>query len=157
MPVTYEQDFYTWTQEQADFLRQGRFDKLDVGHLAEEVEDMGKSQRRELSSRLAVIITYLLKLQFQSDRTPSNDKSWRRSIVDQRRALAAHLDENPGLKNPSIMERAVAFAWVDGVRAAMRETGLDPDVFPVDNPYAIRDLFDPGFWPDPSGNQGSGP
>lgn len=156
MPVTYEQDYYTWTQEQARFLREGRFDKLDAGHLAEEIEDMGKSQRRELSSRLAVIITHLLKLQFQTERTPSNLKSWRRSIVDQRKALCAHLDENPGLKNPQTMARAVEFAWVDGVRIAMRETGLDPDTFPTDNPYEIQDLFDADFWPKSTGDQGNG-
>ena len=148
MTVTYDGDFYSWTQEQARLLREGRFDRLDVDHLAEEIEDMGKSQRRELSSRLAVVICHLLKLQFQTDRTPSNEKSWRRSVRDQRQALLVHLEENPGLKNPDIMARALAFAWVDGVRVALRETELDPDIFPDVNPYTIETLLDGNYWPD---------
>ena len=147
MPVSYDADFYTWTQEQAGFLRDRRFDKLDIDQLAEEIEDIGKSQRRELSSRLAVVISHLLKLQIQTERTPSSEKSWRRSIRDQRRALLQHLEENPGLKNPETMAKAVAFAWVDGVRVALRETGLDPDLFPSDNPYSVEELLDVDYWP----------
>ena len=60
----------------------------------------------------------------------------------------AHLEENPGLKNPQVMERAVAFAWVDGVRVAMRETGLDPDIFPADNPFTLDELLDEGATPE---------
>ena len=154
MPTSYDQDFFTWTLEQAEFLKEGRFDLLDIQNLAEEIEDMGKSQRRELSSRLAVVICHLLKLQFQTERTASNEKSWRRSVNDQRKALETHFAENPGLKNPDIMARALAFAWVDGVRVALRETGLDPEIFPEDCPYTVGNLFDRAYWPAPMSGHG---
>lgn len=147
MPASYDQDYFSWTQEQARFLKERRFDMLDLDHLAEEIEDMGRSQRRELSSRLAVIIGHLLKLQLQTNRTLSNEKSWRRSVVDQRHALAVHLKENPRLKDPQQLETAMLFAWVDGLRLAMRETGMDPDVFPEACPFTLDQLLDPDFWP----------
>jgi hypothetical protein len=142
MSTAYHEDFFTWTQEQAAYLKQGRFDLLDLEHLAEEVIDMGKSEQRELASRLAVIITHLLKLQIQIQRTPTNEKSWRRSIVEQRRAVTRHLQENPGLKNPLQSQSALETAWVDGLSVALRETGLDPDLFPEDNPYSLEQLLD---------------
>ncbi|NEX19013.1 DUF29 domain-containing protein [Thiorhodococcus mannitoliphagus] len=150
MTTTYEQDFFTWTQEQATYLKQGRLELLDLEHLAEEVADMGRSERRELASRLAVIITHLLKLQVQTQRTSANEKSWRRSIIEQRRAVSSHLSENAGLKNPLQSASAFDTAWVDGLSVALRETGLDPDLFPEDNPYRLEQLLDPDFWPSVS-------
>ena len=147
MSTAYHEDFFTWTQEQAAYLKQGRFDLLDLEHLAEEVIDMGKSEQRELASRLAVIITHLLKLQIQIQRTPTNEKSWRRSIIEQRRAVIRHLRENPGLKNPAHMEQALEDGWDDGRDLAIRETGLDPDLFPEDNPYSLEQLLDSEYRP----------
>jgi hypothetical protein len=147
MPTTYEQDFFTWTQEQAAFLAQGRLEMLDLEHLAEEVADMGKSEQRELASRLAVLMGHLLKLQIQTDRTRTIEKSWRHTIATQRRSLIRHLAQNPGLKNPGHMAQALQSGWDDGRDLAIRETGLDPDLFPDDNPYNLEQLLDPDFWP----------
>lgn len=145
MSTSYEQDFFTWTQEQAVYLKEGRFDLLDLEHLAEEVADMGKSEQRELAHRLAVLIAHLLKLQVQLDRTPTNEKSWRNTVKAQRRSLSRHLDQNPGLKNPVQMVKALETGWDDGRDLAIRETGLDPDLFPNDNPYRLEQLLDPDY------------
>jgi hypothetical protein len=75
MSTAYHEDFFTWTQEQAAYLKQGRFDLLDLEHLAEEVIDMGKSEQRELAHRFTILIGHLLKLQIQTDRTPTNEKA----------------------------------------------------------------------------------
>ncbi|EXJ13400.1 DUF29 domain-containing protein [Imhoffiella purpurea] len=147
MTTSYEQDFFTWTQEQSAFLKQGRFDLLDLEHLAEEVADMGKSEQRELAHRLAVLIGHLLKLQIQRDRTRTNEKSWRNTVKIQRKSLSRHLDQNPGLQNPAQMTKALESAWDDGLDLAIRETGLDPDLFPEDNPYSLEQLLDPESWP----------
>lgn len=146
MPTTYEQDFFTWTQEQAAFLAQGHVEMLDLEHLAEEVADMGKSEQRELASRLAVLMGHLLKLQVQTDRTRTNEKSWRNTIKTQRDQLSKLLRQNPGLKNPIHLDDAVDTGWRDGLDLAIRETGLDPDLFPNDNPYHLEQLLDPDFW-----------
>ena len=64
----YELDFHAWTQEQAAKLKSGRLSELDIGHLMEELESMGATERREIISRLTVLITHLLKWQFQPSR-----------------------------------------------------------------------------------------
>lgn len=144
MSTGYDQDFYTWTQEQAGFLRQGRFDRLDLGNLAAEVESMGKSEQRALASRLAIIIGHLLKLQFQTERTPTNEKSWRASVAAQRAQVTKLLVQNPGLKNPTLMDDALDSAWIDGRDLALGETGLDPALFPKANPFTLDDLLTTG-------------
>lgn len=147
MNTTYDQDFYSWTQEQADALRAGRFETLDLSHLADEIEDIGKSEQRALASRLAIIIAHLLKLQIQTERTPTNEKSWRNSVATQRRQVQRHLRKNPGLKNPTILADALESAWDDGRDLAIRETGLDPDRFPVAPAYAFEQLINDDYWP----------
>lgn len=147
MPTTYEQDYFTWTQEQANFLQQGQLEMLDLEHLAEEVADMGKSEQRALASRFAVLIEHLLKLQVQLDRTRTNEKSWCNTVRTQRDQLSKLLRQNPGLKNPMHLDDALDTGWHDGRDLAIRETGLDPDRFPENNPYAVDQLLDPEFWP----------
>lgn len=73
MPVSYHEDFFRRTQEQAALLRAGRLERLDAAHLAEEVADVGRPQIREFASRLAVIIEPLVKLQVRTERTRSNE------------------------------------------------------------------------------------
>jgi hypothetical protein len=138
----YEQDFFTWTQQQAAALRSGQFNALDPQHLADEVEEMGRSEQRALASRLATIIAHLLKLQVQIERTPTNEKSWCNSVATQRRQVRRLLHKNPGLKKPEIMTDALESAWDDGRDLAIRETGIDPDRFPIDNPYAPDQIID---------------
>ncbi len=68
MISTYEQDFYLWTQEQAAILKAGALSQLDVANLIEEIESMGKTQKRELISRLTVLMMHLLKWNYQPER-----------------------------------------------------------------------------------------
>ncbi|AFL75926.1 protein of unknown function DUF29 [Thiocystis violascens DSM 198] len=145
----YNTDFFTWTQEQTALLRAGQFDALDIANLADEVESMGKSQIRELTNRLAVLIGHLLKWQFQMERTQANERSWRLTIEEQRDRLRDHVEDNPGLKSPAILETALARSWRDGRRLAIRETGLDDEVFPTRRLYTLDELLDPDYWPQP--------
>lgn len=119
MATQYEQDFYTWTQQQAAYLKEGRYDLLDLPHLVEEMESMGKSQVREFAYRLGLIIGHLLKLMAQTARSEANERSWRTTIRVQREDLADHLEENPGLRNPSIVERAMTKGWRQGLILAV--------------------------------------
>lgn len=64
----YETDFYAWTQEQAEFLRDGKWSQLDLVNLIEEIESFGKQQRYELRNRLSILIEHLLKWEYQSNR-----------------------------------------------------------------------------------------
>lgn len=142
--MRYDEDFFTWTQEQAQALRERRFERLDPDLLADEVTDMGKSEIRAFASRLAVLIGHLLKLTVQKDRTPSNERGWRRSVVTQRAALNRLLTKNPGIMNPEILRDVLEDAWADGLELAFRETALDPDLFPAACPWSMTDLLEPG-------------
>src|SRR5580698_7276634 len=92
----YDQDFFAWAQEQAELLRAGRLSEADIGHIAEEIESMGRAEKRELVNRLIVLLHHLLKWQFQPDRRGA---SWEATILVQRHALERHLEDNPSLKS----------------------------------------------------------
>ncbi|MFN1150170.1 DUF29 domain-containing protein, partial [Serratia liquefaciens] len=96
MTTRYDSDFYGWTQEQADLIRAGNFEQLDADNLLEEIESMGRSERRELESRLEKLLAHMLKWRYQDSR---RGKSWLLTIKEQRRKFADCLDENPSLKS----------------------------------------------------------
>ena len=131
---TYEKDINAWANEQARLLRAGRFDLLDVEHIAGEIEDVGKSEQRELASRMAVLMAHLLKWQYQADRRGA---SWEKTIKAQRKEISYALDESPSLV-PKLQEpRWLDMVWARAVAQAVGETGLD--VFPDECPWAIND------------------
>lgn len=139
----YDKDFYGWAMEQAALLRAGRLDDVDVAHLAEEIEDLGKSEKRELTSRLTVLLTHLLKWQLQPER---RGRSWRLTIAEQRDSVLDHLDDNPSLRAqlPDILARA----WRSGLRAAQSQTELELDLFPRANPWTQQQILDAEFYPE---------
>ena len=139
----YERDFYAWANEQAALLRAGKLGDADIGNIAEEIESMGRSEKRELESRFTVLLSHLLKWQFQPER---RGKSWRVTIEQQRRQLAKHLRENPSLK--SAVGETVLSAYEDARIEAEKETDLDREVFPLDCPYTLDQLMDLTFLPD---------
>ena len=129
----YDKDINAWAQEQARLLRAGRFEMLDIEHIAGEIEDVGKSEQRELASRMAVLLAHLLKWQYQPERRGA---SWEKTIKAQRKEIAYALDESPSLA-PKLQEPR----WLDMVLAravaqAVGETGLD--CFPEECPWAIQ-------------------
>lgn len=140
--TTYDTDFYAWTQEQADLLRQGQLGKLDIEHLIEEIEDMGMSQRRALSSRLQVLISHLLKWQYQPDKRSPN---WEATIHIQRSEIADLLADNPSLR--SQLNAFIERAYPKARQAARGETQLPLETFPPSCPYEPEQLLDAGFFP----------
>jgi len=143
MTTAYRHDFYAWTQEQAALMRAGKLSDIDWALVAEEIEDMGKSEKRAMESRLEVLLMHLLKWQIQQDR---RSKSWQRTIKDQRRRLGKLLQENPSLK--SVLAESIADVYPSAVIAAANETGLDEEHFPETSPYTDKQIFDPDFLPD---------
>lgn len=143
MSTPYETDIIAWADEQAALLRAGQFSGIDVTHLAEEIEDVGKSERRELTSRVAVLLAHLLKWQFQPGRRGS---SWQRTIKEQRRAIAAHLRETPSLKTSLADQNWKEGVWADATTKAIEETGLD--LFPEDCPWTVDEILSLQFYPE---------
>ena len=143
MSNTYESDFYAWAMEQAALLRARRFDAADVDNIAEEIESMGRSEKRELVNRLAVLLLHLLKWRFQPGfRSPS----WQSTIREQRIRLRDHLDDNPSLK--AHLDEALARAYRLAVIRAARETGLQETTFPEAAPDGFEQAVDDAFWPE---------
>lgn len=143
MPNLYEHDIHAWTQQTAELLRQGRFQELDIEHLVEELETMGRRDRQELVSRLKILLGHLLKWQYQPAHRSS---SWRGSILEQRLRIRDLLHDSPSLK-PFLAEAAMA-AYEDGVRLASKETGVPLMQFPKALPYALEPLLDDDWLPE---------
>ena len=138
----YEQDFYAWANQQAALLRAGDLSAADIEHIAEEIESMGKTEKRELVSRLAVLLLHMLKWQFQPGRRGS---SWQATIRVQRIALTRHIKDNPSLKPsvPEALDDAYAMATIE----AAGETGLPEATFPSVCPWSFEHSMDAAFWP----------
>ncbi|MFL5288554.1 MAG: DUF29 domain-containing protein [Rhodopila sp.] len=139
----YDQDFFAWANEQARLLRAGRLSEADIAHIAEEIESMGRSEKRELVNRLSVLLMHLLKWRFQ----PSvRGTSWRLTIEEQRQRLADHLLDNPSLK--ATLDASIASGYRLAILGAARETGLDRAVFPAACPWSFEQFMDEDFWPE---------
>jgi hypothetical protein len=141
-PSLYERDFYAWLQDQAEKLRARSHDALDWDNLAEEIECVGRSEKRELENRLGVLVHQLLKWQFQPGR---RSESWRISIGEQRIWIPGIIKSSPSLK-PYLVE-VFADAYEDGRRQAINETGLSAQTFPLEPPFSVAEALSPKFWP----------
>lgn len=139
----YDQDFFAWSQEQAQLLRTGKVSEADLEHIAEEIESMGKSEKRELVNRLAVLLMHLLKWRFQPT---TRGTSWRLTIEEQRDRLEDHLADNPSLK--ATLDASIASGYRLAILRAARETGLDRAIFPDTCPWTFAQIKAQDFWPE---------
>lgn len=139
----YEQDWYAWTLKNAELLRQGHLEEVDLEHLAEELESMGRSERQELVNRLTVLLAHLLKWRYQPER---RGKSWRATIKEQRLRLHQHLAENPSLQ--SRLEESQTTAYQYAVLRVTQETPLEETALPTKCPFATEQILDATYWPD---------
>ena len=144
-PVAYEADFHAWTSDQAARLRDLRPNSIDWENVAEEIESLGKSQRREIRSRLVVLLAHLLKWAYQPD---ARSNSWRASIVEARTEILGELDESLSLRR--YPAEVLAQQYEVARLAASGDSGLDVDTFPEACPLTIEEVLDPGFWPETS-------
>lgn len=141
--ICYEQDIVAWANEQAHLLRSGRFDQLDLAHLAEEIEDVGKSEHRELANRMAVLLSQLLKWKYQPER---RGNSWRNTVQVQRKAIAVRLKNIPSLQ-PMLSDTGwQEVMWADAGALFTGETGIDN--LPERDPWTAAEILDQEWLPD---------
>ena len=138
----YESDFFAWTRRTAELLRAGRFDEVDTEHVAEEIEDMGRRDVRELNSRVRILLTHLLKWQCQPER---RSPSWLGTISAQRQEIDDFLQQSPSLR-PGL-EKGLAENYRRALTRAAAETGLEADRFPAACPYRIEQVLTEDFLP----------
>lgn len=144
----YEQDIVAWAREQAALLRAGRVDLLDLEHIADEIEDVGKSEQRELVSRMAVLLAYLFKWQYQPSHRGS---SWRVTIETQREDIEAALQETPSLKTCFGQPEWEKKVWRQARGIVARDLAAHPeliDAFPVQCPWTTAQVMDPAWLPE---------
>lgn len=132
----YEQDFYQWTQEQAGLLKAGHLNQLDIGNLIEEIQDMGKSQKRELLSRLKVLLAHMLKWSYEPE---MQSRNWLSTITTQRDEIELLLNDNPSLK--PLLADCIMSTYPKARRQAAIETGLNENTFPAECPYSLEEIL----------------
>ncbi|MDB9313741.1 DUF29 domain-containing protein [Spirulina sp. CS-785/01] len=142
----YDQDYYLWLKQTVDCLENQDLEALDWPHLIEEIKDLGKNQRRELKNRLIVLLTHLLKWQYQPEQREYYGNSWVSTINEQRRQLALLLEDSPSLK-PYIVEM-FSGSYSKARKEASQETGLPIETFPVDCPFCQEETLDGDYWPE---------
>jgi hypothetical protein len=141
--VTYDTDFYAWTQAQAAHLRAKEWPALDVDNLAEEIESLGIADEHAITRHLQRLLLHLLKWRYQpTHRTPS----WRRSIRQARDAIADRIERSPTLRDYPV--RRLPLAYRRARRDAAEETGLPLATFPETCPWPVAQLLEEDFWPE---------
>lgn len=142
MGTSYESDVVVWANEQAALLRSGQLSAIDIENIAEEILDVGKSEQRELTNRMAVLLAHLLKWQFQPE---LRCKSWANTVKHQRKAIDLHLRKVPSLKPKLADPEWQEAIWADALVIAERETGLDD--FPETSPWTIENTLSSDWLP----------
>ena len=138
----YNKDFYAWAIHNAQLLREGKLSEVDIAHVAEEIESMGKSERRELINRLAILMAHLLKWAFQPKR---QGNSWKYTIKEKRIKLDKLLEESPSLRHE--LEEKMEEAYEQAVVIALRQTELEEDIFPETCPFSFKQILNQTFFP----------
>lgn len=133
----YEQDFYLWTQITAEQLKENKFNEIDITNLIEEIESMGRSEKRELKSRLVVLLMHLLKWHYQPEK---RSESWRSTITEQRICIEGLLEDSPSLK-PTLSE-VFEDCYQKARLKASDETGIKLNFFPKESPFSLEETLE---------------
>ncbi len=138
----YNADFYAWILHNAALLRAGKVSEIDVENIAEELESMGRSEKREFVNRLAILFSHLLKWEFQPE---LQGKSWQYTIEEQRMKVIELLEDSQSLKHE--IKKKVDYAYKQALILAAKETGLAKKTFPQTCPFVLEDCLSEGFFP----------
>lgn len=142
MSATYTADFNSWIQRTAQLLRERRWHEIDLEHLIEEVEDLGKSERRGIASQLTRLLLHLLKWQYQPQRRTD---SWLDSITDARTQIGLAIEDSPSLNNYPAEQLAQSYQRAR--RQAAKQTGMALSVFPEECPYLLELVLEEDWFP----------
>ena len=134
--LEYEKDFYKWTRNQAKILKNKEFSNLDIENLIEEIESLGRSERRTLESYLEILLMHMLKAKYQPAK---HSKSWDLSIKNSRQKFKKVLKQNPSLK-PKLAE-ILRDSYESARLDAALETKLDEKIFPANCPWTIDEIL----------------
>lgn len=131
----YEADETAWLEIMAELVEQGRFDEMDTLHLSEYLTDMAIRDRREVRSRLLVLLVHLLKWDHQPEKRAG---SWQATILHQRVELRELLESRTLLNHAN---EILFDAYSDAIDVAVAETGLARTAFPALCQYSVAALI----------------
>jgi hypothetical protein len=139
----YDSDFQKWTKQQGQALAARRSTEVDWDNVAEEIESLGRSDKREIENRLNIILVYLLKWKYQASR---RNRSWAATLLEQRKRIRKLIRESPSLESypAQVTEEEYEIAAVK----AAAETGMDHTSFPGRCPFSTEEILDFGYLPD---------
>jgi hypothetical protein len=143
MSEPYLADFSSWIDQTAQLLRESRWHDIDIAHLIEEIEDLGKSERRGISSQLTRLLLHLLKWEHQPQR---RSDSWLDSITDARTQIELALEDSPSLGTYPTAQLEASYQRAR--RQAAQQTSLEIAVFPTRCPYALAAILTEGWLPE---------
>lgn len=141
--ILYQTDYSEWIKATVEKLRSRDYNNVDWENLIEEIEDMGRNDRRSLKSNFIVVLLHLLKWQFQPDRRSG---SWEGSIIEHRRRVREAIEESPSLQ--PYLENIFAECYTQAVKQAKAETRLPLETFPQQCPYQLADVLNDDFLPE---------
>jgi hypothetical protein len=140
--IAYNKDLVAWAFEQARFLRERRFDILDIEHLADEIEGVAKGKVRELVLQISELLAYLLKWQYlPTERTDD----WMTMIAARRSEILGAVWSSPTLREATEDPETLQLIWARGLAQATSEN--ERDCFPDDSPWAMDDVLSEGWLP----------
>ena len=139
----YDRDYYLWLQQTAQLIKEGKFSEVDAANLIEEIEDMGRSEKRAIKSNLVILLLHLLKYKYQPEKRTN---SWKASIREHRRRLRDDFKVSPSLKR--YFAEVFDECYQDAREQAADETGLAIDTFPIKSPFSISETLDSDYLPN---------
>ncbi|MEA5617755.1 DUF29 domain-containing protein [Cronbergia sp. UHCC 0137] len=141
----YDQDFYLWIETTVKLLRERKLEELDIENLLEEIDSMGRSEKKELKTRLIVLIEHLLKLQYWQAEKDDNARGWRNTVIEQRRQIIYTLADSPSLK--SILNDLYLGCYTDARNDTLRKYQLPSELFPEQPPFSLLQVLNADFLP----------
>ena len=141
----YDQDFYLWIQTTIQQLQERNLEQLDIENLIEEIDSMGRSEKRELKTRLVILIEHLLKLQYWIEEKDDNARGWRNTVVEQRRQIAYTLADSPSLK--VILNDVFLPCYQDARKDTINKYQLSSNLFPEEPPFSLAQVLNADFIP----------
>ncbi len=139
----YTEDESIWIFENVKLIREGKIDEVDWANIAEELELIGKSQFREVYSRMKELIFHLLKWKYQKD---FRSNSWKYSIRNQRGDLQEIFNDSKNLKNYAFQNFERVYS--DARKLTSDETGLERNIFPISSPFTLEEIMKEEFFPE---------
>lgn len=143
MSEQYSEDFSLWITQTTQLLRESRWHEIDLPNLIEEVEALGKSERRGIASQLTRLLLHLLKWQYQPQR---RSESWLDSITDARTQIELTLEDSPSLR--SYPTEQLEASYQRARRQAAKQTNLEISMFPEVCPYSVELVLAEGWLPE---------